>query len=195
MEKVSERIGRIKERYPSISKHYEINLELDNEQKKVVNIVWDKKVSREVRSALVGCYVIETDRKDLEGREIWELYTTLTCIESAFKALKTNLGIRPVRHQLSQRCSAHLFISVLAYHLLNSIEYQLKEKEDHRCWTTIKAELSTHHRTTVILTGEDDEIYHIRVSGTPESTHRNIYELLDIRDPLKRVKRAMGKRL
>jgi len=78
--KVAERIGRIKERYPSISGHYEISLELDNERKKVVNLSWSKKASRERRSTLTGCYVIETSHREFNAKEIWELYTnTGTC--------------------------------------------------------------------------------------------------------------------
>jgi len=75
--KVSERMGRIKERYPSIASHYEIILELDEERKKVVKLYWTKKASRKRRSTLTGCYVIETSHRELEAKEIWELYTTL----------------------------------------------------------------------------------------------------------------------
>jgi hypothetical protein len=42
-------------------------------------------------------------------------------------------------------------------------------------------------RTTVILTGIDGGIHHIRVSSTPETRHQEIYNLLEIKDPLKRI--------
>src|SRR5699024_7427267 len=113
-------------------------------------------------------------------KEVWQLYTTLTKIEDAFRSLKSDLGMRPVYHQLAERTKGHLFISVLAYHLLISIEFQLKEKGDHRSWSTIKKQLSTHQRSTVILTDEKDQIHHIRVSGTSEESHNEIYQLLGI---------------
>lgn len=193
--KISERIGRIKERYPSIAGHYEINMELDDERKKVVNLSWAKKVSRQHRSTLTGCYVIETSHRELTAKEIWELYTTLVHVEDAFRDLKTDLGLRPVHHQLEERTEAHLFISVLAYHLLISIERELRRQGDHRRWGTIRDELSTHQRTTVIMTDDNDQIHHIRVSGIPESEHTQIYRLLKVKDPLKREHQLIGKRL
>jgi len=193
--KVAERIGRIRERYPSISGHYEISLELDNERKKVVNLSWSKKASRERRSTLTGCYVIETSHREFNAKEIWELYTTLVRVEDAFRDLKTDLGLRPVHHQLEERTEAHLFISVLAYHLLISIERELRRQEDHRRWATIRDELSTHQRTTVIMTDADEQIHHFRVSGIPELEHTQIYKLLKIKDPLRRKHLLVGKRL
>jgi len=42
-------------------------------------------------------------------------------------------------------------------------------------------------RTTVILTGVDGGIYHTRVSSRPEPGHKEIYDLLQIKDPLKTI--------
>lgn len=92
---------------------------------------------------------------------------TLTQVENAFRSLKTDLGMRPVYHQQAERTKAHLFISVLAYHLLICIEQQMRDQGDHRSWSTLRTELSTHQRSTVIMTDEQEQIHHIRVSGTP----------------------------
>lgn len=190
--KVSERIGRFKERYPSISAHYEITLEPTTDQKKVADLAWSKKTSRAQRSTLEGCYVIETSHKDLDATAIWHLYTTLTRVEDSFRALKTDLGMRPVHHQLAHRTEAHLFISVLAYHILRAVEYQLEQHGDHRSWTTIKQELVTHVRNTVAITDADGSVHHIRVSGRPEQEQRELYTLLNIKDPLKRARRHLA---
>ncbi len=165
-----------------------------NNNKKIQRISWDKKPSREQRSLLTGCYVIETTHNQLTASEIWHQYMTLTNIEAAFRDLKTDLGIRPVYHQNAERTKAHLFIGVLAYHLLISIEHTLKSQGDHREWRTIRSILSTHQRNTVMLTDTEDIIYHIRVSGSPETEHTEIYNRLSVKDPLKRVKSKVGKR-
>lgn len=193
--KVAERVGRIKERYSSIAKYYDISLELDEEQKKVKDIKWEKLPTREKRTTLTGCYVIETSHRDLSAQEIWRLYTTLVKVEEAFRDLKTDLGFRPVHHQLAERTEAHLFISVLAYHLLILIERELRNHDDHRRWSTIKDVLSTHQRITVIMTDDKDQIHHIRSSGVPETEHKEIYRLLKIKDPLKKKRSLIGKRL
>ena len=193
--KVAERVGRIKERYPSMSQYYDISLELDAGQKKVVNLSWEKLPSREKRATLTGCYVMETSHRDLGAQEIWRIYTTLVKVEEAFRDLKTDLGFRPVHHQLAERTEAHLFISVLAYHLLILIERELRNHGDHRRWSTIKDVLSTHQRTTIIMTDENDQIHHIRSSGIPESEHKELYRILNIKDQLKRNRSVKGKRL
>ena len=193
--KVAERVGRIKERYPSMSQYYEISLDLDEKQKKVVSISWEKLPSREKRATLTGCYVMETSHQDLSAQEIWRLYTTLVKVEEAFRDLKTDLGFRPVHHQLAERTEAHLFISVLAYHLLILIERELRKHGDHRRWSTVRDVLSTHQRTTIIMTDENDQIHHIRSSGIPESEHKELYRMLNIKDQLKRNRSVKGKRL
>lgn len=194
-EKVGERIGRLKERYPSIASHYDVILQLDHEQKKVTAVTYVKKPSRTKRQTLTGCYVIETSHQDLAAAEIWRLYTTLTQVEEAFRSLKTDLGIRPVYHQQKSRTEGHLFISVLAYHLLICIEKQLADQNDHRCWSTVRTVLSTHQRSTIILTDDQDRIHHVRVSSKPESAHQEIYRLLDVKDSLKRKHAVVAKRL
>lgn len=195
VEKVGERIGRLRERYPSITSHYDITLQLDEEQKKVLAVSAAKKESRTKRQTLTGCYVIETSHQDLGATEIWKLYTTLTQVEEAFRSLKTDLGMRPVYHQNKNRTEGHLFISVLAYHLLICIEKQLSEQQDHRRWSTVRKVLSTHQRSTIMITDEHDQIHHIRVSGTPESAHHEVYRLLQIKDPLGRKHTKVGARL
>lgn len=84
--------------------------------------------------------------------------------------------MRPVYHQLAERTRGYLFTEVLAYHLLVSIDHQLREAGDHRSWSTIKERLSTHQRSTVIVRDKDGQIHHIRVSGTPETSHNDIYK-------------------
>ena len=186
--KIQIRIGRLMQKYSTVAKYYDMDTETDTSDKKVLTLkVSKKKEKRDDRKVLTGCYVIETTHIDMAAADILKSYHSLTRIEAAFKSLKTDLGIRPVYHQTAERSMGHLFISVLAYHLLNTIELALASKGERVKWFTIKDELSTHMRTTVILTGTDGGIYHTRVSSRPETRHREIYELLGIKDPLKRI--------
>ena len=194
-EKVFIRIGRLKQKYSTIAKHYEIISELDEADEKIINISLEKKESKDARAILTGCYVIETSHQAMDAKQIWGLYTTLTRVESAFRALKTDLGMRPVHHQLDERIKGHLFISVLAYHLLISIETSLSKKDYNHSWSTIKKDLSTHQRNTVVMTDDKNIIHHVRVSGMPEGIHQKIYKLLGITDPLKKIHQVAGTRL
>ena len=186
--KIQIRIGRLIQKYPTVAKYYDMSTETDKAGKKVLALkINKKKEKRDNRKILTGCYVIETTHIDMKACDILKSYHSLTRIEAAFKSLKTDLGIRPVYHQTAERSMGHLFISVLAYHLLNTIELNLASEGERVKWSTIRDELSTHMRTTVILTGVDGGIYHTRVSSRPEPRHREIYDLLKIKDPLKRI--------
>jgi hypothetical protein len=193
--KIGERIGKIKSKYPTIGKYYEFEVKSSDDNKKVTEIVWSKKPQRQERSNLTGCYVIETTQTDLSAKDIWKQYMQLSRVESSFQDLKSELGLRPIYHQTSGRTESHLFIGVLAYHILNSIEFQLKSNGDNREWKTIKEILSTHQRSTIILKGEEKKVYKIRASGKPESCHNDIYRLLKIKDPLKNKKTCTFARL
>jgi len=168
--------------------NYNIATLTDKSGKRVTAIkVEKKKKQREKRELLTGCYVTQTTHKDMAEEDILKSYHTLTRVESAFRSLKTDLGLRPIYHQRQDRCAAHLFISVLAYHLLNTIELALAGKGCHKSWATIRDELSTHMRTTVIMSDKNGAIHHIRVSSSPEPHHRKIYDMLGIADPLGKV--------
>ncbi len=127
--------------------------------------------------------------------DIWQEYITLTRVEGAFRDLKSDLGLRPVYHRNAPRTKAHLFIGVLAYHLLVGIETRLRWQNDHREWNTIRSILETYQRTTVMMTNADDELIRIRVSGTPEASHHEIFKRLGVRDKLKRIKTIGDKSL
>ena len=194
---VSERIGRIKAKYPSTHPNYEITLSYNQDHGKVINkrrfdkvidLTITEKPAKEQKDQLQGAYVIETSHKELEAPEIWNIYMTLTKVEDAFRSLKSDLGLRPIYHQLARRTAAHLFISVLAYHLLCAIELTLRQHHDKRRWSTINEQLSTHMRTTMVLTNDKGVVYHLRASGAPEPTHKEIYRLLGVSDPLSRIK-------
>ena len=100
--------------------------------------------------------------------------------------LKIHLGMRPIYHSKEKRTDAHLFISVLAYHILNTIEFNLKANGDTRSWKSINEILSTHQRSTVVLKDKNKKFIYIRISGTPEGAHNEIYRMLKINDKLKR---------
>lgn len=113
---------------------------------------------------------------------------TRTKAKYAFRALKSNLVLRPIYHQLGRRTPAHPFISVLAYHLLSAIERALRQNNDTRKWSTINKELSSHIRNTMVLTNDSGVVCHLRVSSLSEPVHNQIYRILGVADPLRRKK-------
>ncbi|MCX7116447.1 MAG: IS1634 family transposase, partial [Legionellales bacterium] len=146
-DKVMERLGRLKEKNRKINALYEITVEADAERANAIKLTWVRNEAN-VSTKKAGIYCLRTNQKNLDAHKFWEIYTTLTDLESAFRSLKTELGFRPVYHQKESRIDGHLFISVLAYHLLHSIRYQLKAKGIHSSWQTLRDILSTQSRIT-----------------------------------------------
>jgi transposase len=128
-DKVVERIGRLKEKYKLVAHTYKIIIEKDTETEKAKNITWSPKKTEKTS----GIYCLRTDRKDLNEQQIWDVYTMLTDIEDAFRCMKSELGLRPIYHQKEVRCDGHIFITVLAYHLLHAIRFKLRQKGIRYC--------------------------------------------------------------
>jgi transposase len=175
-EKVIERIGRLKEKFKLVSHKYKVSIEKDSETDKAKNITWSlKKVEK-----TSGVYCLRTNRKDLNEQQIWDIYTMLTDIEDAFRCMKSELGLRPIYHQKEARCDGHIFITVIAYHLLHTIRFKLRQRGVRFCWTTIRKQLSTQVRTTTTMKRKDNKVIYIRKSLKAEPSHQVIYDALNL---------------
>lgn len=190
-QKVVEGIGRLKEKYSKISQYYSVTV-MPEEGKKsddvtllAVDIKWEKKepVHKE-KIENEGSYILRSDRIDLPDKEIWDIYIMLRHIEYSFLCMKSYLGLRPNFHQKEERMDAHMFISVLAYHILHIIEYRLRQKGETRKWDTIRDILKTHQRLTVSLRtkNSDGKIINqkLRLNTTAEPEHKYIYNTLNL---------------
>ena len=114
------------------------------------------------------------------SHEMWNLYMTLLKAEAGFAMLKGELGLRPNYHQLEDRVDGHVFISVLAYHLLSWVCQRFESSGDTRDWKTIRRLLSTHSITTTSLALIDGRIIHIRKSSVPDVEQALVYKILGI---------------
>ena len=175
-EKVIERIGRLKEKHKGIARFYDIDITKNDDDSIVTKI----SCSRQEETEDAGVYCLRCSRHDLDAAQIWQTYVTLTDIEAAFRCMKSELGMRPIYHQKTDRVDGHLFITLLAYHVLHGIRYQLKQKNIHASWGTIRARLNTHTRLSTTMQREDDKTVHIRKSAVPDIEHRRIYDALSL---------------
>ena len=177
--KITERLGRLKQKFSRVSKRYEISIILDASDHFVTQITWSKNKKDQEANDL-GIYCLRTNRKDLDAKTFWKTYTMLTELEAAFRSLKSELGFRPVYHQKESRVDGHLFISILAYHLLHTIRYQLKQHDIHKSWQTLRELLSTQIRITSTLKCKDGRTLKIRKTSLPDTNQSTIYQALNI---------------
>ena len=175
-EKIHQAIGRIKERYPRVARYHRI--EYDSEHKSLSS--HEELEKKAIAEKLDGSYVLKTDRKDLTADEIWRTYILLTRVEDAFRDMKSPLMERPIFHHLENRTQTHIFLCVLAYHLLAAIEHRFLQQGVHTSWWTLRQELSTHQVVTVVLPTTDGRVLRIRKATVPEPPHREIYATLAI---------------
>ena len=176
--KIEQALGRIQARHPRARRFYEITLETVGASLRLTYVRDD--ALRQEAADLFGCYVLRTDERTLNEHQLWQLYIGLTQAEEGFKALKTDLGLRPNPHQKEERVDAHVFICVLAYHLLRNILWTLEQKGDPRNWETLKRVLRTHCYTTILLPTRSGQTHRIRKAGQPEECQKAIYRNLGI---------------
>ena len=183
LDKIQNRLANIKKKHKAVIQKYGIELIIDDG--KATSIIIDKKPIEDHIEPLYGCYVIESTHTELNETSLWKLYMTQSRVESSFRSMKSELGMRPVYHQNGDRTAAHLFITVLGYHMLATIANLLEKWLDTREWSTIRDILSTYMRNTIIMKDKEGNVFHVRVSGLPEEEHTDIFNKLDVKNPLK----------
>ncbi len=176
--KVMERLGRLRERYPSIARFYEVRV--TEEKGRATRLEWSLDAEEELEARFAGSYYIRSNRTDLDEKGLWSLYMMLNQVEESFRCLKSELGLRPVYHRKDPRQEGHLFITVLAYHLLATIQRQLKARGISYRWKTLRTRLASHMRATASVTNEQGERLYLRQTGDPESFHLEIYRALGL---------------
>jgi transposase len=184
---IAEAIGRLKERYPRVARYYSISYDEGTNE-----VRWKVRTEQRAKAAtLDGAYRLRTDRHDLSADEAWRLYMTLTRAETAFRSMKSPLAERPIFHQLQRRVETHIFLCVLAYHLLVAIEKTLLDKGIHTSWATVRETLKTHQVATIVLPTDGDIILKIRKGSTPEPQHIELYQLLGVPQHIIRPKKTV----
>ena len=127
-----------------------------------------------------GVYCLRTTLVELDNATLWRTYTMLTNLEAVFRSLKTDLGLRPVFHQIDRRVEGHLFISVLAYHFVHTLRRQLKDQGNDASWETLRQTMATQQRVTATLQRRDGRTVHVRKATRPEPRHQTINEILGL---------------
>jgi len=110
---IERRIGRLLERNSRAAGLFKIEVKDDGGRAKVT---WSKVDAwREWSNLSEGCYLLRSNITDWSAEELWTAYIQLTQAEAAFRLHKSDLGLRPIWHQKSERVQAHILVCFLAY--------------------------------------------------------------------------------
>lgn len=188
-DKVMVKIGRLRQKYSRASKQYTISVEKDDISGNATKITWQQKAVENTTDSYPGVYCLRTSHADWDESLLWNTYTMLTDLEAVFRSLKSELGLRPIHHQITDRVAGHLFITVLAYHLVHTIRFRLKQEKTHYSWSSIRKLLSNQSRVTVSMQCKRGSTVHIRKSTRPEPRQQEIYSAVGIKSqPGKTIK-------
>jgi len=187
--KILERIGRLREKNSRVASDYRIEVTADADKNNAIRIEWQRESQSDQKDQHCGVYCLRTNIKDWSEQQLWSTYTLLTEIEATFRSLKTDLGLRPVFHQKEARVTGHLFITLLAYHLVHTLRYQLKQQGIHLSWDSIRNLMSTQQRLTITLPTDDGKTIHLRTTTQAEVRQKQLYNALNIKsDPIGKCK-------
>jgi hypothetical protein len=195
-DKVQQRIGRAKQKYPSIHHLYNITLDIDTATQTVKNIYWQKDMAKaEEASKKLGVYFLRTNLEDTDEALEWMIYNTIREIESTFRILKTDLDLRPIYHKNDDATMAHLHLGLLAYWLVNTIRHQLKKSGINNDWKEIKRKASTQKSVLTTAQNSYDKIIQIKRCTEPTEDLKQIHNALKQQKakPFKQIKFVVHK--
>jgi transposase len=173
-DKVWERIGRLKQKYPSAHRFYKIDVE--SKEDIATNLTWQKIIPATRKQE--GVYFLRTSIKEIDEKAFWLIYNTIREIESSFRVLKADLHMRPVFHQSDDNTMAHLNLAVIAYQLVNTIRHQLKAKGIHHDWSNLVRIMNSQKAVTATMLDKQGRKIFIRKCSKPEVQVKEIYDAL-----------------
>src|SRR5436190_9819055 len=189
--KMERRLGRIQANQQSVNDLYEVALRSTPEG---VRLFWEmKKDGKTWRELREGAYILRTNLQAETAEELWSKYMQLTEAEASFRALKSELSIRPLFHQLEPRVKAHVMVAFLGYALWVTLKHLLKEKrmaipaEEHSQPALSPARalalLSTLHSADIVLPTTDGRELRLRRVTEPDTEQKKLLHLLGLTLP------------
>lgn len=183
--KIMERIGRLKEKFP-VGDCFDIDVSAHDGIVTAIN--YKRNLKSAAKTDKLGEYIIRTDRLDLSEADISGIHRSLTTVESSFRAMKSDLGLRPNYHKCEEATIAHIFLSVLAYHMVCPVLRRLSESGLNYTWNTVRNLLSSHDRVVTAFNTDDGHCVFIKNTTAANLAQKSIYDGLGIKhDPLKNV--------
>ncbi|HEX5555924.1 MAG TPA: IS1634 family transposase, partial [Chitinophagaceae bacterium] len=174
--KVWERIGRLKQKYPSVHKFYDVELKTQGGGV-AMELTWARKKQPKTMNR-EGQYLLRTTLDEKKESVQWKIYNVIREIESTFRVLKTDLDLRPIYHKTDDAVMAHLHLGLLAYWIVNTIRHQLKQKGIHNEWRDIARTMNTQKLVTTTMETQYDEHIVIRQCSEPTPEVLKIYNAL-----------------
>jgi len=122
-DKILERVGRLKERFPKARSFVRMNVTRTKQPR--LEWSWDRAKYKQTLAG-DGAYLLRSNESGWVAHEFWATYMQLILVERAFRVLKSDLLLRPIWHHYSGRTRAHVMVCVLAYALWKTLDHLAK---------------------------------------------------------------------
>lgn len=180
-DKIHVKIGRILASHPQVADLYTVAVKEEPGQ---LRVEWSARQSQQQwREAREGAYLLRTNLTATTASELWEKYMQLTEVEAAFRALKSELSIRPLFHQLERRVKAHVMVAFLGYALWVTLKHLLRRKQSEWSAARALAELTTLQSADIVLPTIDGREIRLRRITEPTAQQKQLLNQLGITLP------------
>ena len=187
--KIHFKAGQMLGHFPSVASLYTIDVKTGTKGR--FKFIWSRRADKvRWKEITSGTYLIRTNLSDVELSKLWEIYTQLTEAEAAFRAIKSDLMIRPMWHQKKERVHAHILVAFLGYALWVTLKHSLQrsaqsqDRDEGSPWKALNM-LSGIKSGDIILPAVDGRILRLRRVSTPTPEERALLERLKISLPEK----------
>jgi transposase len=179
--KIERRLGKIQARHPQVADLYEVQV---TERSDTLALEWQACKGRQSwQQAREGAYLLRTDLPSGEPEKLWKSYIQLTEAEAAFRALKSELSIRPIFHQRERRAKAHILVAFLGYALWVTLKHLLRRRGSALSPSKALALLGTLVSADIVLPTTDGREIRLRRVTTPNAEQKQLLDQLGIAVP------------
>lgn len=174
--KIERRIGSILARHPQVADLYKVEIHSTTDGLAVQWQMADE--HRRWRQLREGAYLLRTNIRGQNASDLWTRYIQLTEAEAAFRALKSELAIRPIFHQVERRVKAHVMVAFLGYALWVTLKHLLKAKQTGLSPAKALAVMGTIQSADIVLPTTDGREIRLRRVTVPEQQSKQLLERL-----------------
>ena len=178
-DRVLESIGRLKQRFFGVARHYEITVEKADTGPNAAAVRFKRRPQYDEADEGAGAYVLRTSHIGWDIETVLRTYWRITDIEATFRSLKS---------ELDRRIAAHLLIAVLAYHAVHLIRTRLAARGIHKCWASIRGSMRTWVRITTRLRQTDGTLIVNRQDTRPAAEVAEISSVAGVEPVIHRTR-------
>jgi hypothetical protein len=178
IEKVHEKVGKIKAKLSKIGWLYDIKYTEDKKKGVITDITWKRIKERERPK---GEYFLRYTKTAVSENDIWDVYNLTRDVESVFRTLKTDLDIRPIYHQKDAYTEPHIWLGILAYQVVNYIRRALKDNNINYSWQSITEKMKTMQSSIVSINNKENEKIYIKLCTRPTTDQKKIFDALNFK--------------